>query len=168
LTSGILRTRAGRKLAPAEMLRLVNKSLRQRVIEGKFMTLCYTVYNARNRGLRFANSGSPPPILCKGGTAEILPVEGFPLGMFDNSEYLEREIVFEPGDVLVFYTDGLSEARDFQGEEFGGERLKAILEKNYNVEPRKLIDRIFNQIEKFCMDNKKLDDQTIVVLKAIK
>lgn len=167
LTSGILRTRAGRKLPPAEMLRLVNKSLRQRVIEGKFMTLCYVVYDAGKRNLRLANSGSPPPFLCRGGTAEVLTVEGFPLGMFDNAEYQEREVMIEPGDVLVFYTDGLSEARDIRGEEFGGERLKAVLEKNYKMEPRKLIDRIFDQIEKFCVDSRKFDDQTIVVLKAI-
>jgi sigma-B regulation protein RsbU (phosphoserine phosphatase) len=166
LTSGILRTRAGRKYSPAEMLRLVNNSLRQRVIEGRFMTLCYAVYDGKTHRLRFSNSGAPAPILCKHGKAEILHVEGFPLGMFDNSEYQEAEVTLEPGDTVLFYTDGLSEARDMRGEEFGSLRLREVLEDNHALEPRKLIERIFNHLEKFCVDSRKSDDQTILVLKA--
>ena len=166
LVSGILRTRATRKYPPAEMLRLVNDSLRQRAIEGQFMTLCYAIYDAKTRLLKFSNSGVPPPIICKQGKASPLSAEGFPLGMFDAAEYQEREVVIEPGDCLVLYTDGLVETRDVRGEEFGYERLKEVLEKNYRLKARKVIESIFAQIEKFSLDNRKLDDQTIVVLKA--
>jgi sigma-B regulation protein RsbU (phosphoserine phosphatase) len=166
LASGMLRTRAGRKYSPAEMLRLVNHSLRQRVIEGRFMTLCYAVYDGKTRRLRFSNSGAPAPILCKQGKAEILHVEGYPLGMFDNSEYREEEVKLEPGDTALFYTDGLSEARDLRGEEFGSLRLKKLLEDNHKLEPRKLIERIFKHLEEFSVDSRKSDDQTILVLKA--
>jgi sigma-B regulation protein RsbU (phosphoserine phosphatase) len=166
LASGMLRTRAGRKYSPAEMLRLVNHSLRQRVIEGRFMTLCYAVYDGKTHRLRFSNSGAPAPILCKQGKAEILHVEGFPLGMFDNSEYREEEVKLEPGDTVLFYTDGLSEARDMRGEEFGSLRLKEVLEDNNKLEPRKLIEKIFKHLEEFCVDSRKSDDQTILVLKA--
>ncbi|PYV89278.1 MAG: serine/threonine protein phosphatase [Acidobacteria bacterium] len=167
LASGILRTRATRKYPPAEMLRLVNVSLRQRTIEGRFMTLCYATYDAKTRILKFSNSGAPPPILCKQGTAEVLSVEGFPLGMFDAAEYQEREIVIEPGDCLIFYTDGLVEARDLRGEEFGFERLKEVLEKNSQLEAKKVIEKVFAQIERFSLDSRKFDDQTIVALKAV-
>jgi sigma-B regulation protein RsbU (phosphoserine phosphatase) len=86
--------------------------------------------------------------------------------MFDNSEYQEAEVTLEPGDTVLFYTDGLSEARDMRGEEFGSLRLREVLEDNHALEPRKLIERIFNHLEKFCVDSRKSDDQTILVLKA--
>jgi sigma-B regulation protein RsbU (phosphoserine phosphatase) len=166
LASGILRTWAGRKHPPSEMLRLVNLSLRQRAIEGRFMSLCYAVYEARTRTLRFANSGAPPPIFCTQGKTEVLSIAGFPLGMFDKAEYQEMEIQLEPGDTLVFYTDGLSEARDLRGEEFGVERLREAVEKNSTLVVKKLVEKVFSQIEKFTLDNRKYDDQTVVALKA--
>jgi sigma-B regulation protein RsbU (phosphoserine phosphatase) len=166
LVSGILRTRATRRYSPAEMLRLMNVSLRQRAIEGRFMTLCYATYDAKTHVLKFSNSGAPPPILCKKRKAEVLSVEGFPLGMFDAAEYQEREVVIEPGDCLILYTDGLVEARDLRGEEFGYERLKEVLERTYQLKAKKVIERVFGEIEKFSLDNRTLDDQTIVVLKA--
>jgi sigma-B regulation protein RsbU (phosphoserine phosphatase) len=167
LVSGILRTRAHRKYPPAEMLRLVNISLRQRAVEGRFMTLCFALYDAQTRLLRISNSGSPPPILCRTGHAEFITMEGFPLGMFDKADYQEREILVEPGDAIVFYTDGLLEARDLRGEEFGLERLKAAVEKYYQLAAHRLIEKLFSQIEKFTLDNRKYDDRTVVVLKAI-
>ena len=166
LASGILRTRAGRKYPPAEMLRLVNLSLRQRAIEGRFMSLCYAVYEPQRRVLRFANSGAPPPIVCKNGKTEVLSIAGFPLGMFDNAEYQELELRLDPGDLVVFYTDGLSEAQDLRGEEFGMERLQDVIEKNFHQPVKKLVERIFSQIEKFTLDTRKYDDQTAVALKV--
>jgi len=166
LASGILRTRAGRRYPPAEMLRLVNVSLRQRTIEGRFMSLCFAVYDAGTRVLRFANSGAPPPIVCKNGKTEVLSIAGFPLGMFDKAEYQELELQLGPGDLVVFYTDGLSEARDLRGEEFGMERLQEVIERNCNLPVKKLIEKTFSQIEKFTLDTRRYDDQTAVALRV--
>jgi sigma-B regulation protein RsbU (phosphoserine phosphatase) len=166
LVSGILRTCATQKYPPAEMLRLVNLSLRQRAIEGRFMTLCYAVYDVKTRILKFSNSGAPAPLLCRKGQVEILSAEGFPLGMFDKAVYQEREIGITPGDTLVFYTDGLGEARDLQGEEFGSERLKQIVEKNFQRAAKELTKEIFEQVDRFSSESGKFDDQTVLVLRA--
>jgi phosphoserine phosphatase RsbU/P len=166
LVSGILRTCATQKYPPAEMLHLVNLSLRQRAIEGRFMTLCYAVYDVETRILKFSNSGAPAPLLCRKGQVEILSAEGFPLGMFDKAVYQEREIVITPGDTLVFYTDGLGEARDLQGEEFGSERLKQIVGKNSQRAAKELTKEIFEQVDRFSSEREKFDDQTILVLRA--
>ncbi|MEW5975133.1 MAG: SpoIIE family protein phosphatase [Acidobacteriota bacterium] len=166
LASGILRTRAGRRPSPAEMLRLVNLSLRQRAIEGRFMTLCYATFDAETRILRLSNSGAPPPIFCQAGKAQVMTVEGFPLGLFDQAEYQEREILVTPGDAVVFFTDGLLEARDPAGEEFGLERLMEVVEANFQLEAKKLAEKILSNIEAFSLDKRKLDDQTLVVLKV--
>ena len=130
------------------------------------MTLCYATYDAKTRLLKFSNSGAPPPILCKGGKAQLLTVEGFPLGMFDVAEYREGQVTIDPGDCLILYTDGLVEARDLRGEEFGSERLEKVLEKNAGLKAKKIIDSVFSEIEKFSLDSRKFDDQTIVVMKA--
>jgi sigma-B regulation protein RsbU (phosphoserine phosphatase) len=166
LASGILRARASRKYPPAEMLRLVNLSLRQRAIEGRFMSLCYAIYDGGTRLLKFANSGAPPPILCKKGKAEVLSIAGFPLGMFDKADYREMEVRLEAGDSVIFYTDGLPEARDLRGKEFGIEGLQESVERNSTLPVKKLVEKIFTQIEKFTLDNRKYDDQTVVALKA--
>jgi len=86
--------------------------------------------------------------------------------MFDNSEYQEEEVILQPGSTVLFYTDGLTEARNMRGEEFGAHRLKEVLEDNSHLEPGKLIEKIFDQLEKFCVDSRKFDDQTILVLKV--
>jgi phosphoserine phosphatase RsbU/P len=166
LVSGILRTRANRKYPPAEMLRLVNLSLRQRAVEGRFMTLCFATFDARTRQLRLSNSGAPPPVLCHNGGAEFLQVEGFPLGMFDQAEYQEHQVTLVPGDAVVFYTDGLLESRDLGGEELGLERLKAVIASLCHLEAQKLTEKILAHIDKFTLGSDNQDDRTVLVLKA--
>ena len=130
------------------------------------MSLCYAVYDPRTRVLRFANSGAPPPIVCKKGKTEVLSIAGFPLGMFDKAEYQELELQLESGDLVVFYTDGLSEARDLRGEEFGMERLQEVKHKNFKNPEKKQVEKKNRQIEKFTLDTRRYDDQTAVALKA--
>ncbi|MFN8005654.1 MAG: SpoIIE family protein phosphatase [Terriglobia bacterium] len=166
VASGILRTRAGRKYAPAEMLRLMNISLRQRAIEGRFMSLSYATYNGNTRILKYSNAGSPPLVICRGGKAESVTLQGFPLGLFDEAEYRETKIALNPGDCVIFYTDGLLEARDMRGEEFGAERLMESLSRHASLPAKKVVDKILSEIDQFSLDSRKLDDQTIVALKA--
>lgn len=166
VASGILRTRAGRKYSPAEMLRLMNISLRQRAIEGRFMSLSYAIYNGNTRILKYSNAGSPPLIICREGKAEILSVQGFPLGLFDEAEYREIKVALNPGDCVIFYTDGLLEARDLRAEEFGVDRLKETVARYSSLPVKRLVDKILSEIEQFSLDNRKYDDQTIVALKA--
>ena len=166
VASGILRTRAGRKYSPAEMLRLMNISLRQRAIEGRFMSLSYAIYNGSTRILKYSNAGSPPLIVCRGGKAEVLSVQGFPLGLFDEAEYREIKVALNPGDCVIFYTDGLLEARDLRAEEFGVDRLKEAVARYSSLPVKRLVDKILSEIEQFSLDNRKYDDQTIVALKV--
>jgi sigma-B regulation protein RsbU (phosphoserine phosphatase) len=166
VASGILRTRAGRKYSPAEMLRLMNISLRERAIEGRFMSLSYSIYNGNTRILKYSNAGSPPLIICREGKAEIISVQGFPLGLFDEAEYREIKVKLNPGDCVIFYTDGLLEARDLRTEEFGVDRLKETVERYSSLPVKRMVDKILSAIEQFSLDNRKYDDQTIVALKA--
>src|SRR5450631_1200954 len=119
LVSGILRSHAPIEPGPAEMLRAVNFSLGERRIEAQFVSLIYAVWNDANRTLQVANSGLPRPIYCHRGKTEIIEATGLPLGLFDDADYDELTFQAEPGDLFVFFSDGILDARNRKGDLFG-------------------------------------------------
>src|SRR5260370_19847714 len=127
LVSGILRSHAPIGPGPAEMLSAVNFSLGERRIDGQFVSLIYAVWDDRNRTLQVANSGLPRPIYCHDGKIEIIEATGLPLGLFDEADYDELSFKAKLGDLFVFYSDGILDARNRYGRSFGLERLEAIV-----------------------------------------
>ncbi len=115
LSSGIIRTRAGRKYPPGQMLELVNKTLYQRPIESQYIALTFGIYDAKERKITLANSGLPYPLLVRNHEARFLNLAGIPLGLFPDSQYQEDTVMLEPGDVVVFYSDGVVEMRSEGG-----------------------------------------------------
>src|SRR6202521_6079529 len=127
LVSGILRSHAPIEPGPAEMLRAVNFSLGERRIEGQFVSLIYAVWDDRNRSLKIANSGLPRPLYCHEGKIEVIEATGLPLGLFDDAEYDEFTFKAKPGDMIVFFSDGILDARNKAGDMFGRHRTEAII-----------------------------------------
>lgn len=166
MTSGIIRTRATRQYSPAEMLVRVNWSLCQRRIEGRYMTLCYAVWDGAGKTLAIANAGLPKPIYCHDNTVELLEVSGVPLGLFQDVVYEDRQLQLKPGETVVFYSDGISEAMNREDAEFGTERLLRTIEKHCNLDPAALKDILFEAVHEFAAGSPQRDDQTLVILKA--
>ena len=108
---GTLRSLAPQKPRPAEMLRAMNGFLGERMIEGRFMTLCFATWNRRRRRLRIANAGQEQPFLFHGGRCEKIRLVGFPLGIFEEATYDQRSFILDPGDVVVFHSDGIGDAQ---------------------------------------------------------
>src|ERR1700723_1980262 len=127
LVSGILRSHAPIEPGPAEMLSAVNFSLGERRIDGQFVSLIYAVWDDRNRTLQVANSGLPRPIYCHDGKIEIIEATGLPLGLFDDAEYDEFSFKAKPGDMFVFFSDGILDASNKAEELFGRERVGEIV-----------------------------------------
>ena len=127
LVSGILRSHAPIEPGPAEMLRAVNFSLGERRIDAQFVSLIYAVWNDVNKTLQVANSGLPRPIYCHRGKTEIIEATGLPLGLFDDADYDEITFQAEPGDVFVFFSDGILDARNQKGDLFGRQRVDKIV-----------------------------------------
>ena len=121
---GHVRARAFERRAPADLMQRVNRTLRRRGIEGLFCTLAYALFDFQDRTLRVANSGLPHPLHYRAAERRAAPLEvsGLPLGTFDGVSYDEVTVELAKGDVVVFYTDGLVEARRGR-EEYGPERL---------------------------------------------
>jgi len=163
---GILRSLAPQKLQPAEMLHQMNQLICERRIEGRFMTLCFATWQKGRRKLRIANAGQSQPLLYKNGHCEKLKLVGFPLGMYDEVSYEERGVQLDPGDILVFYSDGFTESANAQGQFFGTKRLQEAVEAHAALPPAVLADRLLAEVEQFSQGVPAADDRTLVVLKV--
>jgi phosphoserine phosphatase RsbU/P len=163
---GILRSLAPQKLLPAALLKQMNQLICERRIEDRFMTFCYATWRKPTRKLRFANAGQTQPLLLKGDRCETLKLAGFPLGIFDDVTYEEWSLSLDPGDILLFHSDGLSEAPDPDGRMFGTERLAALLKQSSALPSGEIADRLLAEVSDFTHGAPIQDDRTLVVMKV--
>ncbi len=163
---GILRSLAPQKLLPAELLQQMNQLICERRIEGRFMTFCFATWRKPTRKLRIANAGQTQPLLLRGDRVETLKLVGFPLGIFDDVTYEEWSLVLDPGNILLFHSDGLSEATDPDGRFFGTERLAALLKASAILPPGEIADRLLGEVNEFTHGAPVQDDRTLVVMKV--
>jgi phosphoserine phosphatase RsbU/P len=151
--------------SPATVLTAMNRILHERNLEEYYCTLCYAMFDLKRHTVTFANSGLPYPIRYSDGKAAQIDMPGVPLGSFGSSQYDELSMELKPGDVYVFCSDGISEAFDEEGREFGAERLIAVVEKHQQDTAKALVNEIFNAVQQFCGDATQSDDRTAVVVK---
>jgi sigma-B regulation protein RsbU (phosphoserine phosphatase) len=165
--TGTVRARAFERLAPAQLLYRVNRTLRRRGVEGLYCTLAYALFDFAGRTLRLANSGLPYPLHYQARTGRCREVEipGLPLGSFDDSRYEEQDLPLEAGDVFVFFSDGVVEAAS-QGEEYGIARLSALVEARAALAAPALGEAILEDLHRFLGDDEPSDDVTVVVVKV--
>ncbi len=164
---GILRSMVPLKLFPAELLRQLNQMICERRIEGRFMTMCVSTWGKTTRKLRVANAGQTQPLLLRAGRCEQLNLVGYPLGLFDDVTYEEWSVILDPGDILVFYSDGLSEAADPDGRQFGSHRLARLIEQHAACSANQLADRLLAEVHDFTRAAPLQDDRTLVVMKVL-
>jgi sigma-B regulation protein RsbU (phosphoserine phosphatase) len=166
LVSGILRSHAPIEPGPAEMLSAVNFSLGERRIEGQFVSLIYAVWDDRNRTLQVANSGLPRPIYCHDGKIEVIDATGLPLGLFDDADYDEFTFRAKPGDLFVFFSDGILDASNKAEELFGRERVGEIVAANPNASADAIVKLIFQAVAEHASGEEAFDDQTVVAIRV--
>jgi len=136
----------------------------ERKIEGHFITLTYAIWEPRTKTLTLANAGMPLPILVRNGQSRAIRAEGVPLGLLEHTEYQPVTVNLETGDLLAFFSDGITEANNLQQEEFGSRRLESILRQNAQNSPKEIVDRVFEELKGFEAGRRQRDDQTLVVL----
>ena len=166
LVSGILRSHAPIEPGPAEMLSAVNFSLSERRIEAQFVSLIYAVWDDSNRSLQVANSGLPRPIYCHNGKSEMIEATGLPLGLFDEADYDEFTFKAKPGDLFVFFSDGILDARNKAGDLFGRTRLERVVQGVMDATPQAVVDSIFSAVSNHASGVETFDDQTVVAIKV--
>jgi len=166
LVSGIIRSHAPIEPAPAEMLAAVNLSLAERRIEAQFVSIIYAVWDDQHRTLTVSNSGLPRPIYLHGGKTEVIEATGLPLGLFDEAEYDELQFRAKPGDLFVFFSDGILDARNRKGELFGRRRAENIVAECGGSSAASVVENLFKAVAEHSAGVETFDDQTVVAIRV--
>lgn len=148
---------------PGDVLSLVNRRLAGRAIPRRYSAVQYAVFHPQRGQMQVASAGLNGPLhLGRKGCRE-LRLPGMPPGMFLKAEYDVHAIEIEPGDSVIFFTDGITDARDFRREEFGIERMTELCAGLYGEPPAELLRRVFAAVGRFALGQPQHDDMTVVV-----
>jgi sigma-B regulation protein RsbU (phosphoserine phosphatase) len=160
-TRSLFRRAAAGADSPSEVLTKLNDALLKDLPEGRFVTMAYLVLDARNGSLTVANAGHPYPLLVH-AAAQITPLEtthGQPLGLM-SGEYSETKVTLERGDRVLIYSDGVAEATDRKGEEYGEARLAQLLPR-----PGLSAKELLADVQEFTRGGTLSDDATAIVIR---
>ena len=147
-----------------EATRQLNRLLFERASRERFVSMVWSYFDPRAELLHYVNAGHCPPLLFRAGRRGPSPLrltEGGPvLGLLENAKFEQGVEHLEPGDVVVFYSDGIVEASALGGEEFGEQRLAAVIERSLGGETSEIRDVILASLRSFTKRGKLEDDQT--------
>jgi serine phosphatase RsbU (regulator of sigma subunit) len=149
--------------SPGEVLKRVNEALLSRIPQNMFVTCFYAILDPESGYLVYANAGHDPPYLQRRGEAEELRARGMPLGLMPGMGYEEKETIVEAGEAALFYSDGLVEAHDPEGEMFGFPRLQALVTEHAEGS---VVDYLMEELRSFTGEGwEQEDDITLVALR---
>jgi len=166
MVSGLLRTLAHRRRSPAALLRLLNKVLRERIVEAQYVTLMVMVWERAKQRFVMANAGAAPPIICRKGEILKPRVEGVPAGLLDNRVYEELTVEVERGDLILLHSDGITDQPSPKEEEYGRGHLSRVLRRLCGKDPEVVADQILADLDEFANGVPRFDDQTLIVLRV--
>ena len=164
LISGILRSAVRRRRSPAALMKALNDALLTRKVEARYVTMLVMLWHPHERKFEMANAGALPPMICRNGEIVKLRVEGVPLGLLPDRDYEEISFQAHPGDVIVLYSDGISDHLNPAGHEFGRGRLAMVVHSHCHKSAQEILHAIFTDLDHF--NPELFDDQTVVVLKV--
>ncbi|MGB6932922.1 MAG: SpoIIE family protein phosphatase [Acidobacteriaceae bacterium] len=167
LVSGVMRSLAAQKPTAANMLAALNDQLQERKLDAQYVTMLFAIWNDNDRTLQVANAGGCQPLYIRAKGVEPIQATGIPLGMFPDVEYEEFTLSTQPGDMLVFYSDGMIDAENDQDEMFDMERLTAVLEKHRHCSASTMVANILKEVSEFQGNVEHFDDETVIALRVI-
>lgn len=167
LVSGIMRSLAAQHPSPAQMLALLNEQLQERKLESQYVTMLFAIWNDNDKTLQVGNAGGCQPLFCGSKGIEPIQATGIPLGMFPDVEYEEFTLSTQPGDMVVFYSDGMIDAEDDHDEMFDLDRLISVLEEHRRCSASTMVGNILKAITAFQGPKEHFDDETVIALRVI-
>ena len=165
-TRTLLKGAAIGAIDPGDVMATVNQLLCEDNEAAMFVTLLYAVYDPETGRLTYANGGHNPPLIVHSDNTSTLlpPTEGLALGLLPDYDYQQKTVTVEPGETLVLYTDGVTEAMNAEEEEFGVERLQDIFTSSHPREAHAITQLIFDAVDEFAGDTPQSDDVTCLTL----
>jgi len=161
-----VRAQAQTTASVREVMGEINRYLYENTPSNKFVTLFYGKLNPESGVLTYSNGGhNPPALIQSGGEVNKLDVGGLPIGVMQNSVYREGQVEFRHGDVLIIYSDGITESVNDEGEEFGEARLIEVVRRYVDRSAAGLRDRIDEALSRFVGSAAPVDDMTLMIVK---
>ena len=162
-----LKTICRQQIGISEATGLINDLLCENITDGKFITFFWTIVDDENKIIKYVNAGHNPPLLIRDGEIKKLELGGMILGVMKTDyAYKSEEIKLQPGDTLIMFTDGITEAMDKARNEYSDERLEQLAVKLYKKSAQEILDAIRDDVESFTKGATQSDDITLLVLKA--
>lgn len=149
----------------ARLVEKANRQLCENTSPEKFSTLFFGAYDAPTGKLTYANAGHLPPLLLRNGSVQPLEINGMIVGAFPFAEYTASSLSLVPGDILVAYTDGITEPENSDGQEFGEDRLRTALARSARQPPREFIESVMDEVIGWTGNSTLQDDMTMLVVK---
>jgi phosphoserine phosphatase RsbU/P len=165
----LIRSAAKEELSPASVLRQVNELLIPDSKHGMFVTVFYAVFSISSGKFVYANAGHNPPVLKQFSQENLVELSRttIALGIFEGIEVDERELILSPGDLVFFYTDGITEAFSSQDEMYGKDRLFNLLSGDNLSSSKELLDKVEDAVSKFIEGTDLSDDMTLAVIRRL-
>jgi serine phosphatase RsbU (regulator of sigma subunit) len=173
LTKGFLKAVTRAMESPAQILSEANALFYENVDRGNFITVLYAVFDTAEQVVTIARAGHNPALMKRAGSpaGEFLQPSGIALGLEPGEVFgkaiEELKVPFGPGDLFVLTTDGFSEAMNPKGEEYGENRLMAVVQENADRPAAEILDAVLKSARGFAGRAKQHDDMTIVVVKCV-
>jgi len=158
-----------RKIQCSKIVSAINASLSADFAIDKFATLFFMIYDKERETISFSNAGHGP-LFCYRADRNICTVtklEGVPIGIMEDSEYTQAEVPFGIGDIIVLNTDGVTEMRNDQKEEYGRSRVQKFLLKNHDLSADEIVTKLVEDVDTFQGNAPQHDDMTLLVMKRI-
>jgi serine phosphatase RsbU (regulator of sigma subunit) len=169
LSRTLFNVTAKEKCSVSEVVEKANKVILENNKANMFVTLFYAVLDETKRTINYASAGHNPSLLMKEGedSVHLLKAQGIPLGMFADNKMTSVEIKMSKGDVVVIYTDGISEAINFDREQFEVDRLAQVIRENRHLSAGVMLEKTSAAIKEFVGLEPQFDDMTLMILKAL-
>ncbi|MDP0494508.1 MAG: SpoIIE family protein phosphatase [Fusobacterium sp. JB021] len=167
LGRSILKTLEIQHINPSENMGKLNRIIYPDITEDMFITMMHTNFNYKTKILTYSNAGHTPLMVYKAkkDRVELVTVKGVAIGFLSEYKYRQGELKLDKGDIVVYYTDGITEAENPNKELFGFERLKEVVYNNKENDVDIIKKNILNEIDIFCKGYQQVDDITFVVIK---
>ena len=151
----------------ASVVEQVNRQLYANTSPEKYATFFFGLYDDRSRVLTYTNAGHLPPLLVCGDEVRPLSVTGTVVGLFAAAHYEEEKISLCPDDLLIAYTDGITEPENAYGEEFGADRLAEAVLKNRHCDPKEMVAKVMEAVKQWSSAPELPDDMTVMIARGI-
>jgi sigma-B regulation protein RsbU (phosphoserine phosphatase) len=169
LTRSIVRASLDASVSPSDGITRANRLICADSTHGMFVTLFYALLDPASREITFANAGHNPPLLCRAEERVLtrLTLTGIPLGIEADVSFAQRSMQLYPGDVILFYTDGVTDATNTGRQLFGMERLERVLLDHHRMPAKGVMAALEAAMDDFAGPAAPFDDIAIVVLKCL-